>query len=90
METLLNAVGQRRFDGASDCRQEGNFRLYVFRQRANDQNARDEHNRADEEQQLRPATHRDEIESRIRATEDEHLPEIFEHEEGNERHDSHR
>src|SRR5947209_9815203 len=89
MKPLLNSVRQSGFNGARNRRKEGNFLLHVFRQSADDENACYKENRAYEEQKLRPATDRNEIECRVCAAEDQHLSEIFQNEEGDKRHHSH-
>src|SRR5205085_7342279 len=45
--------------------------------------------RADEDEKLRPAAYGDEVQSRVRAAEDEHLAEVLEREEWDERDDAH-
>src|SRR5690349_363125 len=89
MKALLNARGKRSADRARDCRQQRHLFLYVARQCADDEYANHKQHRSDEEKQLRPPTNGDEIERRVSATEDQHLAEVFECEERNERHHGH-
>ena len=89
MKALLNASGKSSADRSCNRRQQRHLFLNVARQRADDQNADHEHNRTDKQQQLRPATNGDEVERRVSAAEDQHLAEVFQREERNERQHRH-
>src|ERR1051326_4968901 len=85
MKSLLDARRQRvlnRPRGSWTPREPG---LDVARQSADHQNRDHEKDRADENQELWPTPHRDQIKRRIGAAENQHLAKIFQREEGNER-----
>src|SRR5688572_6349357 len=85
MKTLLNTRRKRSTDRTRDRRQQRHRFLDVARQSSNNQNTDHQQQRTDEQQQLRPATNRNEIKRGVRAAEDQHLAEVFQRKEGDER-----
>src|SRR2546426_3834999 len=89
MESLLNASGEYGIERTSNCRQQRHLFLYVSRQRAHDKNRNNYHYRTNRKQKLRPTPHGHEIQGGVSADEDQHLAEILQSKEGDERYQRH-